>query len=75
MARPDPLKMAENCVAAVERIARWQSDPDPDVQLQAVILGAGKTGMDSATVGACMALVSIARDLRRLVDRLEWDRL
>jgi len=65
----DPLDMARNAAAGVQRVAAWQADPDPDKRLQALITHAGKLGMDSAIVAACMALVSIAADVRRLADR------
>lgn len=67
----DPLEMAENCVAAVERAARWQ-ETDP---LEARVHDAGRHGKTSAELAGHLALVSIARDLRRVVDRLmEEDR-
>ena len=62
---PDPLEMARNCVAAVARIADYQ-ERDP---LQAYTSGAGAQGMQTAKLAACMALVSIAQDLRRIADQ------
>ena len=66
--RPDPLAMALNCVAAVQRAAELQADPDPDVQIKAYIAGAGRQGSQAAQLAAQLALVSIAADIRRLAD-------
>jgi hypothetical protein len=66
--QPDPLDMALNCVAAVQRIAEIQASPDPDVQIQAYIAKVGTLGSQAAQLAAQMALVSIAADLRRLAD-------
>jgi hypothetical protein len=63
----DPLDMARNCAAAVERAADAQA-ADP---VMAHAAGAGHWGWDAAQVGACMALISMAGDLRRLADVAE----
>ena len=69
----DPLAMARNCAAAVDRIAAMQASDDPDVQLQAYIARTGQHGYTTAIVGGCMALVSIASDLRRVADVIADD--
>jgi hypothetical protein len=69
--QPNPLRMAENCAAAVLRVADWQ-ETDP---LQTRVHEAGRMGKESAELGACMALVSIAQSLHRLVTLLETDSL
>lgn len=66
MAAPDPLVMAENCVAAVDELARWQEEKP----VEAHIARAGTSGMTSAQLAGNLALVSIARDLRRVVEKL-----
>jgi hypothetical protein len=67
----DPLEMAANAAAAVGRYAEYQ-DQDP---LSAHIARAGQQGHEAAQLAACMALVSIAQDLRRLVDAVDVDEI
>lgn len=69
MPAPDPLEMAENCVAGVVRMARLVEEDE----LGAYVARAGDRGVESARMAGNLALVSIARDLRRVVDRLERD--
>lgn len=65
--RDDPLAMAQNAAAAVGRYADYQAR-EP---VEAYIAKAGEMGHQSAQLAACMALVSIAQDLRRIADQRE----
>lgn len=69
--KPTPLQMAQNCVRAVLDIAEWQ-DRDP---LGARIHHSGTHGKESAELGACMALVSIAESLAEISEVLQADAL
>ena len=61
-----PLQMAQNCAAAVLRIADYQaSDP-----LGSYVSKAGQQGHQAAQIGGYMALVSIAESLDRIADAL-----
>jgi hypothetical protein len=64
----DPLDMAGNLVAAVEQLARYAAD-DP---LQAHVHQAGARQAANGELASQLALVSIARDLRRIADHLDW---
>jgi len=66
-----PLRMARNAAANVLRYAD-ASERDP---VAANIAGTSKQGMDTAIVGGCMALVSIAESLDRIASLLEVDQL
>lgn len=59
----DPLKLARNCMAVVVEASDYQHE-DP---VGAYVAHAGKTGFDSALVGGCLALISIAGDVRELL--------
>ncbi|HEV2243542.1 MAG TPA: hypothetical protein VGR98_21025 [Streptosporangiaceae bacterium] len=63
----DPLEMAGNCVVFIERVAELQ-ECDP---VQAYIAHAGEQGRTSAELAGALALVSIARDLRRIADHFD----
>jgi hypothetical protein len=65
--RLSPLEMALNAARAVERSAQYQQD-DP---LGSYIARAGEQGQNAAHVAACMAIVSMAEDIRRIADLLE----
>ena len=66
-----PLRMARNAAANVLRYAD-ASERDP---VAAYIADAGKGQMNTAIVGGCMALVSIAESLDRIASLLEVDQL
>jgi hypothetical protein len=59
---PDPLQMALNCAAAVERHAE-HSIQDP---LGSYAARGGDRAYASAQLGACLALISLAADFRHL---------
>lgn len=62
----DPLEMARNSVRHVEYYAEVQnSDP-----LSAHLHHLGERGHQAAQIGACMALISMASDLRAIRELL-----
>ena len=63
----DPLSMALNAAAFVDRVAERQHGDD-DTQMQSYINREGKQAMDTAIIAGMMALVSMAADVRRLAD-------
>jgi hypothetical protein len=65
--RADPLEMAQNTVAAVLAVAHAQT-ANP---LESYVHRMGERAFQSAQLGACMALISAAGDLRRIADALE----
>jgi len=62
----DPLDMALTGVKNVQ-VAGWAETVDPT---RAYVARVGKQGADAAWFAACMALVSIAQDVRRIADAL-----
>lgn len=66
---PGPLDMARNAATAVLRYADAQ-ERDP---LRSHLQHFGERGHQSAVLAGNMALVSIAEDLHRIADLLEWE--
>jgi hypothetical protein len=66
----DPLTMAETAARWVNTYAGLQGHPDEDIRLQARIFQAGTSGHQTAELAGQMALVSIARDLRKMLPAL-----
>jgi hypothetical protein len=64
----DPLDMAGNLVNAIEQLARYATE-EP---LQAHIHQAVARQAANGKLAGQLALVSIARDLRRIADHLDW---
>ena len=62
----DPLDMALVGAKNVQ-VCGWAQELDPT---RAFVARVGKTGQDAAWFAACMALVSIAGDVRRIADAL-----
>lgn len=62
----DPLELANNGVAAVRAIAD-QQERDP---LMASASGLSRHGAATALLASQLALVSIARDIRRIADHI-----
>jgi hypothetical protein len=65
----DPLDMAVSSAARVDRLGRHMTTRDG--YLDAVGTGTAEMVAAGARLGACMALVSLAADVRRIADFLE----
>ena len=65
-----PLEAARYHFRLVQAFADRYGGDDPDTQLQAYMHAAGTRQWHAAQSAACMALVSLAEDMHRLVDHL-----
>lgn len=64
----DALAMANNCAGYVARVARQMSTEDGALQAKSV--GDDTRAAATARVGAALALVALAGDMRRIADTL-----